>query len=177
MKAARNELYQNRITTFMATDVMAGAFELLPEVLQPLGNVLTEMNDTLVGAYQDFEKDFDGAKTLLVFPKLRELLQSLAEQARDLDIKPVVMQLKLNVEEVKEFDAVGEQEWRDYREEEEGEEGEDEDEDEGVEGQPTDINPSPATPGKRKRRRDDSPPKVNPALRLDRFLGERMVGS
>ena len=168
MKTARDEVYRDRNMTFINTPTAETAFASLPEVLQPLGEVLLEMNSTLVDAYQDFEKDFDGSKVLLVFPKLREHLQRLAGQARDLDIKPVVMQLKLNVEEVKELDAVGEQDYQDYLEE-------DVDVDEGAEGQPTDTDPFLGT--LRKRKRGDSSPKVNPAVRLDRFPDEQIVGS
>ena len=154
MKKARNEVHQSRHLAFLA-DVEA--WRLLPEALQPLGQGLEEMKDTLVDAYRDFEKDFDGSKVLLVFPKLKNHLQRLAEQAHDLHAKPLVMQRTLNVEGTKQLD-VEDQGWQDYLEEqEEVKEGE------GVEEQPTDTDPFVGVLGKRKRY--DSPPSVDPAVR------------
>jgi len=172
MKRAHNEVYQSRFLTF-GTNAIVDTWRALPKVLKTLGKVLADMRKTLVAAYRELEKDFDGSKMLLVFPKLRGHLQHLAEQARDLHVKPPVVRRKLNVEGVKQLDAV-EQRWKDYQDEEDGEEDEDEEnEDGGTGGQPTDANPFLGVLGKMKAY--DSRPEIHPALRLDRFMDEPTV--
>ena len=94
MEEARNDVFSNRSLTFLATG-SEQAWELLPEVLQPLGKVLAEMKGILRDAYLSFEKSFDGSEMLLVFPKLRECLRRLVDGAQGLDVTPPVQPRKL----------------------------------------------------------------------------------
>ena len=105
MKEAQDVVYKDRGQTF-GPGPIERACTLLPEVLQPLGAVLVEMMGILLGAYQNFEKDFDGSKVLLVFPELRRCLQLLVNRARGLDVAPPAILRKLNKEDIKQLDTV-----------------------------------------------------------------------
>jgi len=105
MKRARDEVYKNRVVTFLG-----GGFDeicdRLPAVLQPLGEVLMVMKNALIRAYTSFEDSFDGSGMLLVFSKLREYLLLLENLAQSLTVKSPIQNRKLNMEGVEQFDAV-----------------------------------------------------------------------
>jgi hypothetical protein len=162
MEEARNYAFHDRTVTFL-TSGGEQAWKRLPEVLQPLGKVLVKMKRILADAYRSFEDDFDGSGMLLVFPKLREHLQLLAEHAQGLAVTPLVLRHRWNVEEVRLFDAVEEQEQQRQQTMEQMA---------GTGGQPTDAdNLLLQVEGNAlgKRTRDDSPPKIDRASRREKF--------
>jgi len=105
MERARNQVYRNRFTTLQGNAIFH-ACELLPTALQPLGNVLVEIKNTLAEAYRSFEDSFDGSEMLLVFEELRGHLLALEERAKGLAAKPPTQSQTLNVEGMEQFDAV-----------------------------------------------------------------------
>lgn len=107
MKEAHDNVYQNRSSTF-AANAIGQACQLLPKVLQPLGNILVKMRNLLANAYRSFEKSFNGSAILLVFEGLRECLQLLVKEAGSLTatVPPPNPNQRLNAEEAKQFDAV-----------------------------------------------------------------------
>jgi len=105
MERARNMVYSNRSRTLHA-GAINHACERLPVVLQPLGEVLVEIKDTLTDAYRSFEDSFDGSKMLLVFEELRGHLLVLEERAKSLAVKPPTQSRTLNAEGMEQFDAV-----------------------------------------------------------------------
>ena len=92
------------------------ASRLLPEVLQPLGDVLAMMNETLVTAYKSFEETFDGSRMSLVFEEFKPLLVLLEERAESLvRVEPPIQNLKSNMEVVNWFYVVSPEEKRDLQ--------------------------------------------------------------
>jgi len=66
MKQTYDEAYGDRLTTLRCGGNHR-ACRLLPQVVEPLAEVLGDMGDDLVRAYDSFEDSFDGSETLLVF--------------------------------------------------------------------------------------------------------------
>ena len=163
MEEAHNRVFLGRSAIFL-TRGSEQAWGLLPEVLQPLGKVLTKMKRTLADAYRSFEDCFDGSGMLLVFPMLREHLQLLAERAQGLAVTPLVLRHRWNVVEVRLFDAVEEQEQQGQQAMEQMA---------GTGGRPADAdNLLLRVEGNAlgKRTRDDSPlPKIDRAPRREKF--------
>lgn len=90
MKKARHGVYLDRSAAFTSATITQ-ACKLLPDELQPLGEVLVQMNIILVNAYRSFEESFDGSKMLDVFAELMPRLQDLEKLAQNLDVKPKIL--------------------------------------------------------------------------------------
>ena len=105
MHAAYDAVYKDRFGTLCGGGIRV-ACGLLPNILQPLGDVLVEMRHVLIYAYRTFEQSFDGSSILPVFQRLRTCLERLVGLTFGLDVKPPALNQKLNVEMVKYFDAV-----------------------------------------------------------------------
>jgi hypothetical protein len=172
MEEARGMVYQNRTSTF-AVGRIKQACELLPAVLQPLGEVLVEMRNILANAYRSFEETFDGSKMSAVFKGLRPCLKRLAELARGLTATLTVLRGKLKtVEAVFHTAAPTEEECQEVHQvmEREG----------GAGGEPVEVdNPflvrETGDVVSRKRGRGGSPLQVDRALTRRRFDDEQTV--
>ncbi|KAF9646538.1 hypothetical protein BDM02DRAFT_3270901 [Thelephora ganbajun] len=103
----RAEVYKNRFTAFTGEGVFKEICEGLPQVLQPLGEILAWMRHLLVEAYQTFEENFDGSKMLSVVGEFRDCLLNLRVRAQGLDVEVQEAPLVLpNRPDVDEFDVV-----------------------------------------------------------------------
>ena len=81
------------------------AEKLLPEILHPLWRALEWMRRELVHAYFEFEKSFDGSKIGNLYMELAPYLVEVVLSAGEVNVKPNVLNTKLEGAEV-EFDTV-----------------------------------------------------------------------